>query len=460
MIAILFFLITASITGFAQWRGFQPLQTYQVTEVANLVHTKDITGDGIPDLTAMYSANNNKWGILKGINNGRFQHITHRTKEDNYHLSDIADFNRDGYPDMVISSYWNNGFVIWFGQPSGQFVKGPFMHTGTHGRAVKCMDMNRDGWVDIVSTTSGSGNAISMHVFIGKGDGTFQSKKSYPSLLDTCKEIFITDQNNDGRWDVMVTSPFPWVLVYLQHIDGSFSPVYHPTFNTARPAVADVNNDGKEDLVLLYASFDNAVDSDSLIIKLNNGTDYWTPSIQVPAFENRKLRPFHIRIADINVDGNTDLLFNHTDANGDVTDSLFYMLGKGNAQFEEPKALKMPGKIAYITVADLNGDRLDDLIISCYNNTINIILNKGQLAESEESWVQIYPNPATSRFYIKASFKTAHNLRIYNVSGQLVKEQIVMQPTTPVYTNGLGAGIYYVDVKGKEINTRQAILVR
>lgn len=214
-IITLLIVLTYTITCLAQWKGFTSYQAYHVANVVNLIHTKDISGDGLPDLTVMYNAGQPNWGILKGIGNGQFANIIHQAKEDNYFLSDIADFNRDGYPDMVISSYWNNGITIWFGQSSGQLAKGSYLYTGTHGRAVKCVDINKDGIMDIVSTTSGSGRTISLHVFVGKGDGSFETKRTYPSLLDTCKEIFITDQNADGRWDVVVSSSFPWVLIFF-----------------------------------------------------------------------------------------------------------------------------------------------------------------------------------------------------------------------------------------------------
>jgi hypothetical protein len=459
-IVTLLIVLGYTLTGLSQWKGFSIFQTYTVSDVANLIHTKDITGDGKPDLTALYNAGQTSWGILKGMGEGRFTGISHQAKEDNYFLSDIADFNRDGYPDMVISSYWNNGFTLWFGQPSGQLTKGPYMYTGTHGRNIKCVDINKDGIVDIVSSTSGSGRTISLHVFIGKGDGTFASKRTYPSVLDSCKDIFVTDQNGDGRWDIVVTSSFPWVLVFVQQADGHFTPTYHPTFHSARPALADVNNDGKEDLILLYASFDNEPGSDSLIIKLNNGTDYLSPSIRVSAFENRKIRPYKIRVADINHDRFADLVFNHTDMDGFPTDSVFYMLGKGQAQFEEPVVLKVPGNVAFITLADVNGDSWDDLIVSCATKTINVYLNQWVRSEGEEKQVQIYPNPATTCFYIKAPFKTVHNLLIYNAAGLQVRAQTIGSSTAPIYTHGLAAGIYYVAITGKEVNSRQAVWVQ
>ena len=455
---LLFLFIT--LASSAQWNGFQPVRTYSVADVANLIHTKDITGDGVPDLAALYSAHNTNWEILQGNGAGHFTPLLSQQKEDNYQLSDIADLNRDGHPDMVISSYWNNGFTIWWGVGGGQLTKGPYMHTGTHGRAVKCVDINKDGIMDIVSTTSGSGRTIHLHVFIGRGDGTFQPKQTFASVLDTCKELFITDQNNDGRWDVAVSSSFPWIVIFIQQAEGTFVPTYHPTFQAARPAIADVNNDGKEDLVLLYASFDNVPGSDSLIIKLNNGSDYHSLSIRVQAFENSKIRPYQVRAADINKDGNADLLFNHTDMDGEPTDTLYYMLGKGNAQFDNPVALKMPDKVAYIALADVNADQWVDLIVSCANKTINVGLNHKATAEYEEKPVQVYPNPAVTLFYVKAPIKAAHALRLYNAAGQLVKEETTASTVTPIYTYGLLPGIYYLQVRGKEVNSRQAIWVR
>jgi len=456
----LLFVSGITLAGQAQWKGFQSVRTYPVTDVANLIYTKDITGDGIPDLTALYSAYNTNWEILKGNGAGHFTPLPPQQKEDNYQLSDIANLNRDGHPDMVISSYWNNGFTIWWGTGGGQLTKGPYMHTGVHGRAVKCTDINKDGIIDIVSTTSGSGHTIHLHVFIGNGDGTFQPKQTYASVLDTCKELFITDQNNDGRWDVASSSSFPWLVIFIQQADGTFVPTYHPTFQAARPVIADVNNDGKEDLVLLYASFDNMPGSDSLVIKLNNGANHLTPSVRVQAFENTKIRPYQARAADINKDGFIDLLFNHTDMDGEPTDTLYYMLGRGNAQFETPVALKMPDAVTYIALADVNADQWVDLIVSCANRTINVSLNHKTTAEYEEKPVQVYPNPATSLFYVKAPIKTAHTLRVYTAAGQLVKEQVTAGGTTLVYTHGLLPGIYYLQIKGKEVDSQQAIWLR
>ena len=200
------------------------------------MHTKDITGDGKRDLTVFFSASHPSFVILQGLGNGGFLSPLQLPKEEKYFLSDIADLNEDGKPDLVIASYWNNGLKIYFGKGSNQFSEGVYMATGVHGRNVRCVDINRDGHVDIVASTSGSGQTISLHVFLGRGNGSFQAKQSFLSVLDTARELYIIDKNNDGRLDVIVSSSFPWFVMFLQQTDGSFQPSYHPTFTTAQLA--------------------------------------------------------------------------------------------------------------------------------------------------------------------------------------------------------------------------------
>ncbi|HYK55376.1 MAG TPA: VCBS repeat-containing protein, partial [Flavisolibacter sp.] len=223
-----------SLTLLAQWNGFATFSRYPVSEPVNLFHIKDITGDGVADITTLYSAGHLKMGFLTAKGNGQFYAEQTVDKEENYFLSDMADLNGDGLTDMVSSSYWANGFKIFFGKGAGQFSEVVYVATGVHGRAVKCVDINKDGKTDIVSVTSGSGNTISLHVFIGKGDGSFFPKKTFPSVLDTSKDIFITDKNGDGLPDVAVSSSFPWLVIFYQTPEGNFVPGYVPTFTTAR----------------------------------------------------------------------------------------------------------------------------------------------------------------------------------------------------------------------------------
>ena len=443
------FLLVASCLLFshlkAQWKGFTNFKAYPVKEAVHLFHTKDITGEGVPDVTTLYSADQLKMGLLTGKGKGQLQTEQTLDKEENYYLSDIADLNGDGIPDMVISSYWANGFKIFFGKGGGKFQEGIYVPTGVHGRAVKCVDINQDGKTDIISTTSGSGNTISLHVFLGKGDGSFLPKKSFPSVLDTSKEIFVTDKNGDGLPDVAVSSSFPWLVIFYQTAEGNFIPEYIPTNTTARPAFYDFDKDGKEDLLLLYPSFDNEPGSDSLILKLNTGGKNFSSSIDVPAFRQAKIRPYNIRVADINNDGYADLLMDDTDPEGYFTDTLYYMLGGAGLHFFAPVGIALPAKVLAFELADMNADGKKDLIVSCSDKTLYLSLNSLVEAEESPDEISVYPNPARSFIRIRGLPPLTKAISIYNGSGQLVS-RTRRWPSNEFSTTGLSAGIYFLEI--------------
>jgi hypothetical protein len=333
---------------------------------------------------------------------------------------DFADLNGDGHTDLVISSYWENGFKIHFGSGNGNFLPGIYMATGVHGREIKCADVNKDGKMDIVATTSGSGQTISLHVFINKGDGNFFPKKSYPSTLDTCKEIIITDKNNDGLPDIVISSSFPWVLFYFQQEDGSFAPKYWETYTTAQVAFSDLDDDSREDMLLLYTSWDNLPGSDSIVIRLSQDDTHFSSSIRVPHFENKNIRPSQLVTGDINGDGYTDIIMNHHDLAGNYTDTIYYMTGRAGVTFNAPEYLLMPGNVRRIGLADMNTDGLPDLLASCDNNMIAVSLNGIKKSGHAGKSIVVYPNPSSGRIFIKGLEEKPYTVKLSSVHGNLL----------------------------------------
>ena len=69
--------------------------------------------------------------------------------------------------------------------------------------------MNRDGKLDIVvansstSTTVDNGN---VGVLLGNGDGTFQAAVAYPSGAFGAASVAVADVNGDGKLDLVVAN--------------------------------------------------------------------------------------------------------------------------------------------------------------------------------------------------------------------------------------------------------------
>lgn len=441
--------LISALSATGQSRGFSPFDIYPVQKRVAQLLTKDLTGDGIPDLTAFYAADDNNLGILDGKSGGKFRPERLLPKQANYSPADIADLDNDHLPDLVISSYWDNGFRIYFGNKLTDHAASVYMATGVHGRELKCVDINKDGKTDIIAVTSGSGRAISLHVFINKGDGTFFPKRTFSSTLDTAKEIYITDKNNDGLLDVVVSSSWHFLLFYIQQPDGGFVPNYWQTYTTAYPVIKDLDKDGLDDLLLLYPSFENAPNSDSIVIRRNLGGMDFSDPIRVPSFENRKIRPTRVCVEDVNKDGWPDIYVNQTDNLGESTDSAFYLLGNGPFSFDDPVRVSVPGKIFRMELTDLNNDGYVDWVVTFTNTTIGVALGNQHTGNTNDPALMLYPNPAKDRVYIDGLQAMPYSVRVYTASGSLVMETTINGPAAHVDIGFLTAGLYYIELNNK-----------
>jgi hypothetical protein len=431
----------------AQWKGFSSPTGYPVKKQVIRLHARDLTADGLIDILTIYSATETELGLLQAKAKGLFHPEQQFSKPYNYVNSDLADFNKDGYADLVISSYWDNGFMLYPGNGSGQFTHGIFMATGTHGKEIKCADLNKDGNPDIIATSSGSGNPVWLHVFIGRGDGSFQPKKSYRSPLETSTAIFITDKNSDGRPDIVVTSAFPWVQTWYQLPDGHFTDKYHYIWKPARTGLADFNKDGKDDLFLYYASFDHEPGTDSILIRLNMGDTTYGPSIQVPLTSFKRLTPTDIKITDLNKDGYPDLVMNHTDMTGYTIDTLFYALGAPNYQFNEPVGIALAAPVRELMLADLDGNGYDDLTVACTNQYVYVALAHAGSSDEQQQHIRVYPNPAQQSVYVRDEQARAKIITLHNTAGQPLKQIISKELLTSLSTAALPAGMYFLHIQ-------------
>jgi hypothetical protein len=188
----------------------------------------------------------------------------------------IGDVNGDGIPDLVVANYCGTncsfppttGAVgVLLGNGDGTFQNAVAYPSGGQGSTgVAIADMNRDGYPDLLVTSCGSqacgpgspGGTVA--VLLNNGDGTFSAAKGYPAQTSPFS-VVAADVNNDGKLDVIVsnwgTSNFAVndgaVTILLGTGNGRLAPgATYPSGGAESPsvAVADLNGDGKIDLAL------------------------------------------------------------------------------------------------------------------------------------------------------------------------------------------------------------------
>lgn len=167
----------------------------------------------------------------------------------------------------------------------------------------------------------------------------------------------IADVNGDGKADLLVANyNSGTVSVLLGNGDGTFQPAV--TYNCGGPdnpysiAVGDFNGDGKPDIALLVVV--NVSPRPALRILLGNGDG----TFQAPvAYDTGGFNPYQVVVADVNRDSKLDLVI----ANEFVASVL---LGNGDGTFQAAVTYGIEGSANSLAVGDVNADGNPDLIVA------------------------------------------------------------------------------------------------
>src|SRR5262249_42210209 len=148
-----------------------------------------------------------------------------------------------------------------------------------------------------------SNNGIA--IFLGKGDGTFETALNAPASVDT--SVAVADFNRDGWPDVAATGPGnDFVFILLGKGDGTFAAPFHgfpagsdPEYVTA----GDFNFDGAPDLAVANPASDEV----SVLLGKGDGTFGVAGNIQPFTSFPAGNGPSSVTAGDFNRDGFLDL---------------------------------------------------------------------------------------------------------------------------------------------------------
>lgn len=167
-----------------------------------------------------------------------------------------ADFNRDGNLDLAVGD--GSGAGVLLGNGDGTFQ--PVVNWVVPGSTLTVGDFNNDGIPDIavIGADQASESDEGAYVFLGNGDGTFQTPPVTSSVGRSLEstDLATGDFNSDGKFDLAMTGGIGVSEVAFGLGDGkgafsnnavaSLASGYSP-FGIL---VADLNGDGFPDLVV------------------------------------------------------------------------------------------------------------------------------------------------------------------------------------------------------------------
>ena len=147
--------------------------------------------------------------------------------------------------------------IVLLGNGDGTFELSTIVSTGTNGSyLVPVGDFNGDGKLDLATSSLGTGGAT-VFLQLGNGDGTFQAPTTactgpYSESAFGLEGIALAtaDLNGDGKLDLVLTADL------IGHLPGQRRRHFSSTPNYYQPmpigevgiAIADFNSDGKPDI--------------------------------------------------------------------------------------------------------------------------------------------------------------------------------------------------------------------
>jgi len=365
---------------------------------AQSVAVADVNGDGKLDLIVANECDNrsgcvNIVSVLLGNGDGTFQTaVPHSTGGwgggNNAAAVAVADVNGDGKPDLLVAnlcaSYGkcpNGGSVsVLLGNGDGTFQTAvPYSSGGVDATSVAVADVNGDGKLDLLvgnlSLIASDVHGV-VAVLLGKGDGTFQTAVTYASGGIYAMSVAVADVNMDGKPDLLVANlgendsqRFGSVSVLLGNGDGTFQTAvaYRSGGDEAtHVAVADVNGDGKLDLIVpnQLACGTCPSSNGSVGVLLGNGDGTFQTAVPYSSGGNDEGMVLgSLAVADLNGDGKPDIVMVNQ-GNGNEG-SVGVLLGNGDGTFQTAAIYGSGGYYATsVAVGDVNGDRKPDIVVS------------------------------------------------------------------------------------------------
>lgn len=405
--------------GYLGYEGFGPVNTPMSGAIP-----ADVDGNGSTDLALIEwnqpPDNYFQVAVLLNDGKGKLSAPVHSDLvETNYGpVGDfvLADFRNTGHPDVlaIAENYTSYGYYISFAPNTGGGHFGPSTTTNLPNAVgvIGVGDFNHDGKLDFVTAgfCGSLGNVQCLQVFLGKGDGTFQTgyTQSFGGNLSGAPvAVYVGDFNRDGNLDLLVFvldtagAQNGDVYEFFGKGDATFQPGIH-LFSSLGPfVVVDIDQDGHPDIVTVDFSglanglsqpvpFSIYLGQPDGAFKLSNTYapyGYMGSLPQVPSGAGQYYAPM---VADFNGDGKLDIAVFQFDGNLNRDSFVQFMLGNGDGTFTPTYGIFDFRKPEFdATAVDLTGTGRSDLFElngyrSSYNTLSSVIAPAFQFALTDD----------------------------------------------------------------------------
>jgi hypothetical protein len=286
----------------------------------------DLNGDGLLDI--VIGNKNEKNQLMLNQGDGTFRESDLVSPGDDHTTAlALADVNGDGHFDILVGNDSSSPNQVFINKGDGTFVEVDGAIPGDFDTfAIAVADFNNDGFIDIVIGNNGGyyGNVNAANqLLLNKGNGTFEEivQDAIPGEYNT-RSLAVADVNGDGLIDIIVGNEGYYGhpnQVLLNRGDATFEEKVNAlpidAYDTYDIAVGDVDGDGHPDLLI----GNNFGDPNQLLLNQGDGT-FKEAADMIPS---DRLWTNSIAFADVNNDGRLDIVIGN-EGDGERTQILFF----------------------------------------------------------------------------------------------------------------------------------------
>ncbi|MFK7923836.1 MAG: FG-GAP-like repeat-containing protein [Bacteroidia bacterium] len=391
---------------------------------------------------------------------------------------DFIDVNNDSFPDILITGATSSPVRtanLYINDGAGNFsiaANTPF--TPSQEGDIAFGDVDNDGDQDVIMIGYNVSDMGFAALYLNNGSGVFTEAMNTPFEALWNGGVELIDIDNDDDLDVIMagTNPNdnPSTTLYTNDGSGIFSLVANTPFDNCAGgniAYADTDNDGDQDILICGQN-----DNGTIISKLylNDGTGAFSLLSGTP-FPGVNLG--ESALADFDNDGDQDVLILGTGPGGLADNSIIANIYENQGANTYILADSLFG--AYFSsnaFADIDGDNDLDLVIAgtstgspvraarLYTNiTPNNVSIEASVAVPNSL---IYPNPAHDQLQIKLTERSAkqYEWKLVDIQGRTLINGVENRPEFIIDLSTQMSGLYFVVIKTEVSITSHKLILQ
>jgi hypothetical protein len=270
-----------------------------------------------------------------------------------------ADFDGDGRTDLAVTNQFSNDVAVLINQGGGRYRHDASYAAGSQPVLVLAVDVTGDGVTDLVTATEDFLEP-GVQVLAGIRDGSFVPAVPQVGMHDDVRWMDAADLDGNGSIDLVYSRDGnPGLIVSFNDGSGGFSPdlLLSTEIDLAGVAVADATGDGLPDLIVGRNSFPAQI-----LVFPNTGGAFGAPIATVLADPGMAA----LRVADLDDNGTADIV-----TVGGGYNRLRVLLGAGDGTFGSETAYVTGSTSVDVALGDFDGDGLQDVITANQNQNFN-----------------------------------------------------------------------------------------